>query len=151
VDSPQALYQCDVPIPYQARFKMLGVFNLPWDLQTSANFQSLPGTPISATYAVPTAAIAPSLGRSLAGGTKTASIPLIQPYTLFEPRINQLDFRVARNFTVGRAKLQGQFDIYNMFNSTSILALATTYGPKWEQPTQIMDARLFKVGLDLEF
>ena len=50
--------------------------------------------PISATYAAPTAAIQPSLGRPLAGGTRTVSLALIEPFTMFEGRITQLDVRL---------------------------------------------------------
>jgi hypothetical protein len=38
-----------------------------------------------------------------------------------------------------------------VFNENTPLVINTTYGPNWLQPTQIMDARLLKVGFQLEF
>ena len=73
------------------------------------------------------------------------------PLSQFEGRINQLDVRAAKIFRVGRARIQGNFDIYNLLNANPILALITTYGPRWLEPTQILDARLVKFGVQLEF
>ncbi len=151
VDSPQQLRFCDVRPPYQVRFKIAGFYSLPWNIQASANFQALPGAPIGATYPVPTAQIAPSLGRNLAGGARTASVELIAPFSQFEGRVNQLDVRLARLFRMGRVRMQAMFDIYNMLNASSILSMNTTYGPRWQEPTEILSARLFKFGAQLEF
>ena len=114
-------------------------------------FQSRPGVPIGATHNATTAEIAPSLGRNLAGGTRTASVELIAPVTQFEGRINQLDVRLAKTLRVKRGRIQGMFDVYNLLNASPLLALNTTYGPSWLVPTQILDGRLFKFGVQLEF
>jgi hypothetical protein len=42
-------------------------------------------------------------------------------------------------------------DVYNVFSGNTPLVINTTYGPNWLQPTQIMDARLLKLGFQLEF
>jgi hypothetical protein len=152
VNSPQQLYQCNVHPTYRANFKVFGVYPLPWwDLQASANFQSLPGAPIAASYSVPTAQIAPSLGRNLAGGTKTATIQLITPYTEYDPRITQLDLRLTKSVRVRSVRIKGMFDLYNALNASPILALNTTYGSAWLQPLSILNARLAKFGVQFEF
>ena len=151
VDSPQQLRFCDVEPLYQTRLKVLGSYPLPWDFQAAANFQSLPGAPIGATFNATTAQIAPSLGRNLAGGARTAPVELIAPFSQFEGRINQLDVRLSKIFRVGQARIQGNFDIYNAINVSPILSLNSTYGPSWLQPTQILDGRLFKFGVQVEF
>ena len=38
------------------------------------------------------------------------------------------------------------YDIYNLFNSSTILSINSRYGPTWLQPTTILGARLFKFG-----
>jgi hypothetical protein len=38
-----------------------------------------------------------------------------------------------------------------VFNRNTALVINTTYGPSWLAPTQIMDARLLKLGFQLEF
>lgn len=149
VDSPSQ-YLCDQPIPILVQFKMHGSYTLPWDLQVSANVQSLPGIPRTATYAVPNALIAPSLGRSLSSGS-TVSVQLIRPYSTFEQRINQVDFRVTRIFRIGKSTLEGLFDFYNLFNANPVLAETQAYGARWLTPNQILDARLVKFGARFKF
>ena len=152
VDSPQQLRYCDVAPPYQPRLKVYGSYPLPWDLQASATFQNLPGPPISASYAAPTAAIAPSLGRPLAGGTRTVALQLIEPFTVFEGRITQLDLRFMKTVRLPKGvRLQGMFDIYNALNGNAILAINTTFGPSWLVPQQILDGRIFKFGGQIDF
>jgi hypothetical protein len=151
VDSPQELYNCDLPVPYKARFKVFGVWPLPWDLQASANFQALPGAPYTATYPATTAEIAPTLGRNLAGRARTALVELIRPYSQFEEGVNQLDVRLSRIFQVRRVRFQGNFDVYNALNGNTALSVNSTYGPRWLVPQEILDARLFKFGIQLDF
>jgi hypothetical protein len=151
VDSPQELYQCDVPIAYTSRFKMFGWYLLPWDLQASANFQALPGAPYTARYNATTAEIAPSLGRNLAGGTRTAPIELILPFTQFEKAIVQLDARLSRMFRVGGLSLRTNFDVYNALNANPPLQVNSTYGSSWLTPQEILNARLVKFGVQLDF
>jgi hypothetical protein len=62
-----------------------------------------------------------------------------------------VDIRLSKAFRVGRARLQGQFDIFNALNASPILAENTRYGLSWLQPTQILGARLFKFGAQLNF
>jgi len=151
VDSPQQLYQCDRQPPYRSQFKVGGFYPLPWDLQASGNFQIIPGSEIGALYNAPTAAIAPSLGRALAGGLRTAPIRLITPQSKFEGRINQLDLRLTKFFRVKGGRIQAMFDVYNAFNASPILSSNETYGSDWLQPTEILAGRLFKFGVQLEF
>ena len=43
------------------------------------------------------------------------------------------------------------YDIYNLFNSSTILSVNSRYGPTWLQPTTILGARLFKFGAQFDF
>jgi hypothetical protein len=77
---------------------------------------------------------------------------LIQPGTSYEARRNQLDLRFVKSVKLGaRARLQGNFDVYNVLNANPVLSLQTTYGPQWLKPTRVLDARLAQVGARLEF
>ena len=73
------------------------------------------------------------------------------PFTSFESRINQVDVRLSKTIRVGRAHIQGMFDIYNVINASPILSLNTTYGPNWLRPTEILNGRLIKFGAQLDF
>ena len=152
IDSPQALRYCSVTPPFRTQIKLNGSYMLPWSLRASAVFQSLPGIPIVANYTATLEEVAPSLGRALSGGARTVTIQnLVEPQTMFEDRIQQVDVRFSRSFQVRGVRVQGMLDIYNVLNASPILAINTTYGPSWLNPTSILDARLFKVGMQLDF
>jgi hypothetical protein len=152
VDSPEALLFCNVVPPYKTQLKLMGMYPLPWQVQVSGVFQSLPGIPISASYVASNAQIAPSLGRPLSGGRTSVTLNnIIPPETMFEDRSTQLDLRLTRNFHIGAARLRANFDIYNVFNASPILATNTRYGPNWLQPTVVLSARLVKFGAQLSF
>jgi hypothetical protein len=78
-------------------------------------------------------------------------IELIAPFSLFEKRINQVDFRLSTIFRIGHARLEGLVDVYNALNASSILSENTAYGTRWLQPTEITNARLVKFGVQLQF
>jgi hypothetical protein len=151
VNSPQQLYQCNIAPPYFKRFRVSGSYPLPANFQVAANFQSLPGPEIIASDSFTTAQVAQSLGRPLAGGVKTVTINLIQPWSDFGPRINQFDIRLTKKFRVAGGTLQGMFDIYNLLNANAVVAFNGTYGPNWLRPEQVLDGRLLKFGFQMEF
>jgi hypothetical protein len=152
IDTPQALRYCDITPPFRSQLKLNGSYTLPWEVRASAVFQSLPGIPIVANYVASNAEVQPSLGRPLSGGARTVTVPnIIEPQTMFEDRIQQLDVRFSRGFRVGGLHVQGMFDIYNLLNGAAILATNQTYGPSWLAPTSILDARLFKFGVQVDF
>ena len=123
----------------------------------SGTYQNLPGIPVFATWNAPNAAIAPSLGRSLAScpatGTcrSTAIVPLVPAASQYEDRLNQVDVRVAKAFQVRQVQLRAMLDMYNFLNGNTITSIFTTYGPAWLRPSAIQGPRLFKVGMQLDF
>jgi hypothetical protein len=53
---------------------------------------------------------------------------------------------------MGRVRVRGMFDVYNVFNANTILGgVITRVGPSYLQPTQILAWRLFKFGSQLDF
>ena len=140
---------CDVRPPFQPNVKFLVVYPLPWcGIQTAATFQSLPGPQIAATYSVTNAHIAPSLGRDLSAGN--ATVDLIAPGTMYGERLNQVDFRLSKIFRFSRGRIQGNVDLYNLFNADPVLALNNTYGTAWQRPLQILQGRLLKFSVQLD-
>jgi hypothetical protein len=135
------------------QIKLYGAYPLPWNLQASGNFQSLPGIPITASYVASNAQILPSLGRNLSGNNSAVTLAsVIAPGTLYEARVNQLDLRLTKMVKVrSRVRIQGMVDLYNVFNGSAILAENSRYGSAWLTPTQILDARLVKFGARVDF
>ena len=150
VDSPEALRFCDVTRPMQTNFKFSVVYPLPWDLQTSAAFQSFPGPEITANWAAPASAVY-NLGRPLAGGVSSVTVPLVSPGTMYGERLNQLDLRVTRSFNAQGARVMPLFDLFNILNSNAVYGQNNSYGGAWLRPTRVLLGRLIKFGVQVDF
>jgi hypothetical protein len=158
---PRTNSYCRIVPPWSAgtQIKLNGIYPLPWKLQLSGVFQSLPGIPIAADNVYTNAQIAPSLGRNLAACgsatlatcTATVTIPSLAPQTAFEDRLVQLDLRLTKMVKMRRARLQANVELYNLFNKSTILGEVTTYGPTWLRPTSVLGPRTLKLGAQLEF
>jgi hypothetical protein len=153
VDSPQALLNCRTAPPFQTQVKLIGVYPIPWGgIQASATYQSLPGPQITASRTYTNAEVLPSLGRNLAAGANgTVAVPLIAPGTMYNDRLNQVDFRLSKIFRMGSRRIQANMDLFNMFNASAVLAQNNTYGAQWLRPTSIIQGRLLKFGGQIDF
>jgi hypothetical protein len=143
---------CRVTPPFWLpQFKLSGSYPLPYQFQVSAVFQSLPGIPRLASLVVNNSQIT-GLGRPLSGSVANITVAnIIRPMSEFEDRLNQLDLRFIRSFHAKGVRLQGTFDVYNVFNAAAVLAENTQYGATWRNPTSLLDARIFKVGVQIDF
>jgi len=134
------------------QFKLGAMYMIPRvDVQVSGALQSIPGPEIAANFTATSAAIAPSLGRPLSGGTANVSVNLVEPGTMYGERLNQLDLRVGKILRFGgsfRATLN--FDVYNALNADTVLVLNNAYAT-WQRPQTILLARFAKLGLQLDF
>ena len=157
VDSPQQLYQCQVTVPWWAgngQIKLAGSYPLPYGIELSGVYQNLPGIPILADVIFFPPQVV-GLGRPLTSPTVT--IPVIEPNTQFEDRINQVDFRIAKVFRGDFGRLRLPFDLYNMFNTNTVQQRNNAYGPStaggagWGTPTRILSGRLIKWYVQYSF
>jgi hypothetical protein len=144
----QAFCNIDPPLSANSQGKFTGTYQVPWKIVIAATYQNLPGIPVAATYAVPTSTVAAALGRNPDSAVSLSLIPNGPSYT---SRINQLDFRTSRIFSVGRTKFRASIDLYNLFDSSGIQALNTTYGSKWLTPTSIVPGRLLKLAMQVNW
>jgi hypothetical protein len=133
------------------RIRFLGSYPLPWDFRVSATLQHNPGPNILANYAAPVASITPSLGRPLSGGARSATVPLVSAGVLYGESMTQVDLRLAKTVRVSRVRLQPQVDFYNLLNANNILGYNNTYGPAWQRPTSIMQGRIVKLGVQIDW
>jgi hypothetical protein len=78
-------------------------------------------------------------------------VAIIQPNAEFEDRFSQVDFRLAKSIRIGNMRLQGMFDLYNLFNANAVLAESFAYGPAWLRPSGVLAGRLAKFGAQVEF
>jgi hypothetical protein len=149
---------CRTESPFLTQVKLLGAYTLPWDIQLSGTFQSIPGPEVTASSTFVNAQVSPSLGRNLTGAT-TATIALVEPKTQYGDRLNQIDFRFAKKFNVNRGRLQATVDLYNALNGNTVLVQSNVYGATvgatsgaaWLRPQAILPARIVKFGVQLNF
>ena len=107
------------------------------------------------------AEIRPTLGRDLgqcrgaATCTGTVVIDMVPQGTEFEKRLQQVDLRFTRSFQMGRIRVRGNGDLYNLLNAGDVVNMNTRYagntGGQWLQPVQILGGRMFKFSAQLDF
>ena len=153
---------CDLQTPFLTPIKGLAIYTVPRvKLEVSGTFQSKPtvgqnfpsigSESLAANWLVSTTAIQPSLGRPLAGGAQVTFLNIVKPGTLYGPRINQFDFRVARTMRFEQKRINIALDFYNIFNSSVADSFTQTYGGSWLAPLSILPARFAKIGVQFDF
>src|SRR5262249_18233108 len=140
-------------------------------IRISGNFQSLPGPARQASVLYTQAQITSALGRpaTVAGNKSALEIEPVIPLasasgsgtgtplfgTAVGDRLNQLAIRFSKIFKFGRSTLDANFDIYNAFNSDTVLTENTAYsganGGAWLLPTTVLQARIIKLGVRWDF
>jgi hypothetical protein len=160
VDSPQALHFCHVvtPIARNGQIKASGVLPLPFGIEAAAVYQFLPGAVVLANGVFTNAQIAPSLGRNLSNCpaptgacNATVTVAMIEPNTVSEKHINQLDFRLAKLLRGPFGRVRATLDLYNVLNVAAVLGRNNTFGSAWGTPTRILGGRLIKLGAQYSF
>jgi len=146
---------CHLATGFLTQFRGLGAYTVPrLDVEVSASFQSKPGAMLAANWVVPTATVAQTLGRPLAGNTQNVTINLVQPGTLYGDRVNELDLRFAKLLRFGNTRTRISLDLYNALNSAAVLTYNQTFNPAtttWLTPTSVLAARVAKIGASIEF
>jgi hypothetical protein len=131
--------------------KLFGSYTIPKaDVMVAGTFQSLPGPAINAFYNLPNAVAQQTLGRPLAGGATFKVVNLVEPGTMFGPRLNQLDLRFSKLLKFGRTRAQVGIDLYNALNVSTVTALSSQY-VNWQTPQGILTARFVKVNAQFDF
>jgi len=54
-------------------------------------------------------------------------------------------------YRVGRNRLMGNFDVSNVLNGAAATSYNNTYGPNWQNPTNIQLGRFVKLGAQIDF
>ena len=142
---------CHVDTNFLTQVKLLGTYTIPKiDVLFSSTFQSLPGPQITANYVASNAQIQPSLGRPLSGGAANATINIVQPGTMYNERLNQLDLRFGKILRFNKFRTSINFDLYNALNDNAVTSHNNNYAA-WQVPLSILDARLFKFSVQVDY
>src|SRR5262249_23616964 len=115
------------------------------------------GPAIVATWTAPAASVTQALGRPLSAGRPSGEvISLIQPGTVYgDNNLNQVDLRASKRFRVQNYRFRLDFDAYTILNSnwpfTVTNAFSTAATSQWLRPTNVLQARFFKLGVNFDF
>ncbi len=146
---------CRVTEPFRTQANALASYTIPKvDVQVSGTFQSRPGNSLAANWVVPSAVIAQTLGRPLAGNAANVTINVLNPWQMTQDRVNQMDLRVAKVLRVGRSRATVGFEIFNALNSSAVLTRQQAYSPTsttWLTPQTVIDARFAKISGQIDF
>ena len=144
---------CRVVEPYLTQVRGLATYTIPKaNVQVSGTWSSIPGPDLAANYTVTStiAGVGPQpLGRISSSGNVTVN--LVEPGTLYAPRRNNVDFRVAKILRFADAHQVG-FDIYNMTNTDVVATYNQNYtATSWLVPTAIQPARYIRLNATFDF
>jgi hypothetical protein len=158
---------CRTVTPFRPDVKFIAAQSLPWwGLQLSGTYQRTPGPARQANWTISQAGanqngwtITTAPGSTPAQiAQATATFNLMQTGQQYEDPLNQIDLRLAKRLTMGGARrLQINVDLYNALNSSWVYTQNNTLGTNytisstWLRPAQILQARMFKIGGQLDF
>jgi hypothetical protein len=147
---------CRVVEPFRTQFKGLATYTIPTlDVQVAATWASVPGSSLAANFVATNAWIAAGpqpLGRNLTGAN-SVTVNLIEPNTVFAPRRNNIDFRIAKILRYGRTRTQVGVDVYNVTNTDVATGFNQRFiaGGAWLTPTSIQPARYARITAEVSF
>lgn len=123
--------------------KLNGAYPLPLGMRFAAAVQMLSGQPLNRLWTV-TATTARLT-------QVTQAVFLVGNGELREHWQNLLDIRFSRKFAVGQLHFEPTLDIYNLLNVNTPVTEVQSIGASLGRPTAILDGRMLRVGIKLDF
>jgi hypothetical protein len=123
-------------------FAMMGRYVFPYDVGFAANYRFQSGFPFSRI--IPDATTTPTLN----------AVPA--PFFVEDlsnnrsDNVHLLNFRVDKAFTVGKVKITGMFDLYNVLNTNPVTNF-NLYAGGFGDIIAVLDPRVAQVGFRVEF
>ncbi len=138
--------QSDHDIPFRTQAKLSGFYPLPiFGLEFSGVFMSFPGERAFTNYTV-TPAISPGLTQA------TITVPLAAPGEKYLDQRFQTDLGLAKAIRFGAARrVRLQLDLFNVFNANTVMSRFATFGPRLDQPQEVLVGRLMRLGVQFHF
>jgi len=154
---------CHRESPFLTQFKAYGVYVVPKiEVQVAGSFRSLPGQigppavpPNNDVNVVLTATNAflatnSTLGRTLAGNAASINLQLLEPYTTYLDRRNEIDLRFGKIVRFAKQRAVLSVDIFNALNSNARITVNQSFAV-YPRPTEILNARLVKFSVNYDF
>jgi hypothetical protein len=126
---------------WEYTYKLSGVYQLPYGVLTSANYEARSGYPWARQVRFTAGRTIPSI---------TMNVEEIGAQRL--PVSNQLDVRFEKNFNLMKGqKLSLRANIFNILNDNTVLDVTRLSGPNFNRPSSIMDPRITEIGFTYSF
>ncbi|HEY1306140.1 MAG TPA: carboxypeptidase regulatory-like domain-containing protein [Vicinamibacterales bacterium] len=161
---------CHRESPFVTQLKAYGVYVIPKvDMQISGSFRSIPGqvqaqtppqTDINLAYIATNAFLATNstLGRALSGQAPSVSLQLLEPYSTYLERRQELDLRFGKVLRMRNgARAVISLDLFNALNSDATVNVNQNLGTVNRAntaafvPTEILNPRVAKISLNFDF
>jgi len=71
--------------------------------------------------------------------------------TFFYPTVRLVDLRFAKSVPVGKGKLEGLFDLFNVTNSSALLSVNTQTGASFGGVLTTVNPRIVRLGARWSF
>ena len=81
----------------------------------------------------------------------SVTVPLSAPGTYYLDRQNQLDLQFGKRLTYGRTHFEPEVGIFNALKAATVLRTNDTYGPALGQVQQIIEGRVVRFGMRVDF
>jgi hypothetical protein len=121
-------------------FNVSGSYQLPYDTTFSAKYIARDGDPLMRTITI----------AGLPQGSETVWVqPRGEDRTETVNRF--LDVRLMKRFAVGRTRLEGSLDIFNLLNGNHVLAQTEAIGTTLGRPSRILAPRIVRFGATVRF
>jgi hypothetical protein len=121
------------------QYKFLGSYELPWGISSSASVRLNKGEPYGRTLNT----------TGLNQGTVNLTVEPIG--TFFYSTVRLVDLRFAKSVPVGKGKLEGLFDVFNLTNSPAILSVNTQTGASFGNVLSTVNPRIVRLGARWSF
>jgi len=123
--------------------KVSGTYQFPYGINFTGSLQHSSGLPQQTTVLVTAA---------------TVRLTQVQQSLVVEPRattrydhVNQTDISVRKALKLQRLTIEPVLDIYNLFNSDVATGVVTQRGPTYGNVRTIIDGRMVKAGVSINF
>jgi hypothetical protein len=136
--------QSQFSLPFQSEFKLLGSYQLPFGVDFGTVLQAYPGQERTITWNVPA-------GLFPGGRTKSETIPLTEPGSLYYPRWTQLDINFKKNWRLQNKQYSVQLDLFNVLNNNAIWTQNNSIGGSLGQVQTFLMGRLPRIAFQFKW
>ena len=120
-------------------YKMIGQYVFPYGIGLSGSWKVQSGRNWGRVLSV----------RLPSAGTENVRVEPVDANRA--PTVSIVDIRAAKKFTIRGVKLEGMVDIFNALNSGTVLNFRTTTGSTFREVLAILDPRIVRFGVRVDF